>query len=255
MKNKFFKRPNNSWQMVSKWYNKITSDNGHYYHKAIILPKLLNILKFDKNSKIVDLGCGSGILGRNISKDISYLGVDLSRSLINEATRQDKNSNHKYIIGDASNVLLNKNEFTDCVFILSLQNMKHPKLSIKNAVSSLKKGGRIVLVLNHPAFRIPRQSSWEIDKQNKMEYRRINKYMSKMEIPIQMSPSDKNSEFTWSYHYPISEITRMLTENNLLISTIDEWVSDKLSEGKASKMENNARKEFPLFMLIVGVKN
>lgn len=249
-----YKRPNNSWQKVGKWYGKITEGEGHYYHKNIIIPNVLRLLNLNNNSKILDMGCGSGILGRSINSTNSYVGVDLSQTLIKEAVRQDSSPKHKYIVDDASNLNIKDNDFTDCIFILSMQNMKNAKEAIKVGASKLARNGKLILVINHPAFRIPRQSSWQIDPGNKMEYRRVNKYMSEMEIPINMNPSDKNSELTWSYHYPISEISNMLTDSGLLISKLEEWTSDKVSVGSASKMENAARNEFPLFMAIVGVK-
>jgi SAM-dependent methyltransferase len=249
-----YKRPNNSWQKVGKWYGKITEGEGHYYHKNVIIPKVLKILNINSKSKILDLGSGSGILGRSIGNEINYTGIDLSTSLIKEAERQDKSINHKYIVGDASNFDLKNKDYTDCIFILSFQNMKNAENAVKCAVSHLSTNGKLILVLNHPAFRIPRQSSWQVDSGNKTEYRRINKYMSNLEIPINMNPSDRNSELTWSYHYPISKIVEMLVGNGLLISRVEEWVSDKTSVGPASKMENVARNEFPLFMTIVGVK-
>ncbi len=249
-----FRKPNNSWQKVNKWYGKITEGEGHYYHRNVIIPKLLNLLNLKSDSKVLDFGCGSGILGRSIDKNISYTGVDLSSSLVKEAERQDKSARHKYIVGDASSVNLKEYNFTHCVFVLSFQNIKEAALAISNSKKHLVKGGLIVLVLNHPAFRIPRQSSWQIDNNNKTEYRRVNKYMSNMEIPINMNPSSRNSELTWSYHYPISSISKMLTSNDFSITNIEEWTSDKQSVGAASKMENAARNEFPLFMTIVGVK-
>lgn len=254
MKKQNYKKTNNSWQKVGKWYGKITEGEGHYYHRNVIIPRVLELLNLKPNSKVLDMGCGSGILGRSIDKNINYVGVDLSPSLIKDAIRQDNNPNHKYLINDASKLEIKENDFSDSIFILSLQNMKSAEMAIKNAISKLKTGGKLLLVLNHPAFRIPRQSSWQIDNGNKTEYRRINKYMSNMEIPINMNPSDRNSEFTWSYHYPISKITDMLNNNGLLIAKIEEWNSDKTSVGAASKMENAARSEFPLFMAIVGVK-
>lgn len=244
----------NSWQKVGKWYGKITEGEGHYYHRNVIIPRVLELLNLKPSSKVLDMGSGSGILGRSIDRNISYVGVDLSTSLIKDAIRQDNNPNHTYVINDASKLEIKQNDFTDSIFILSLQNMKNAELGIKNAVSKLKSGGKLLLVLNHPAFRIPRQSSWQIDDGNKTEYRRINKYMSTMEIPINMNPSDRNSELTWSYHYPISRITDMITNNGLLIAKIEEWNSDKVSVGSASKMENAARSEFPLFMAILAVK-
>jgi ubiquinone/menaquinone biosynthesis C-methylase UbiE len=244
----------NSWQKVGKWYGKITEGEGHYYHRNVIIPRVLELLNLKPSSKVLDMGCGSGILGRSIDKNINYVGVDLSPSLIKDAVRQDNNPNHKYLINDASKLEIKENDFSDSIFILSLQNMKSAEMAIKNAISKLRTGGKLLLVLNHPAFRIPRQSSWQIDNGNKTEYRRINKYMSNMEIPINMNPSDRNSELTWSYHYPISKITDMLNNNGLLIAKIEEWNSDKTSVGAASKMENAARSEFPLFMAILGVK-
>lgn len=249
-----YKKPNNSWQKVGKWYGKITEGEGHYYHKNVIIPKLLKILNINSSSKILDLGSGSGIFGRSINKETLYTGIDLSAALIKEAVRQDKNTKHVYIVGDATNFELKNKDYSDSVFILSFQNMKNAENAIKCAVKHLKNNGKLILVLNHPAFRIPRQSSWQVDAGNKTEYRRINKYMSSLEIPINMNPSDRNSELTWSYHYPISKIVEMLVSNGLLISRVEEWVSDKTSVGSASKMENAARSEFPLFMTIVGVK-
>lgn len=249
------KAPYNSWQKVSKWYGKITTGEGHYYHRNLIIPNVLRLLNLNSKSKVLDLGAGSGILGRSLDSSIKYVGVDLSNSLIQAAMKQDKSANHKYLVNDASNLTITDSDFTDLVFILSLQNMKDAEKAIKNAIGHLKAQGKLLLVINHPAFRIPRQSSWAIDTNNKMEYRRINKYMSNMEIPINMNPSDKNSELTWSYHFPISVISNMLTTNGMLIKSIEEWTSDKQSVGTASKMENAARNEFPLFMAILAIQN
>ena len=71
-----------------------------------------------------------------------------------------------------------------------------------------------------------------------------------MEIPINVNPSDRNSEITMSYHFPISDYSKMLKEAGFAIDLIEEWTSDKESVGRAGRMENRARAEFPLFMAI-----
>lgn len=244
------KTTNGSWQKVSSWYSKITADDGHFYHKNLILPKLLKLASLTRSSTVLDLGCGSGVLGRYINKDIRYVGIDLSKDLIDQAKRQDKSRNHKYIIGDASNFSIVDNNFSHVFFILSLQNMQDYNNAVLNASKYLRSGGKLYIVLNHPVFRIPRQTSWEIDPKNKLEYRRINRYLSPLKIPINMNPSDKNSEHTWSYHFSLSELSSILKKSNLLISEIQEWSSGKESRGRNAKMENRARSEFPLFMAI-----
>jgi hypothetical protein len=125
----------------------------------------------------------------------------------------------------------------------------------ENVSKVLSDNHKLVIVLNHPAFRIPRQSSWGIDEERKIQYRRIDKYMSPMEIPIRMNPSDPQSEQTMSYHFPISDYSKMLKDAGFVIELIEEWTSDKESVGRAGRMENRSRAEIPLFMAIVARKS
>ena len=79
--------------------------------------------------------------------------------------------------------------------------------------------------------------------------------MTPLSIPVAASPSKgAKSTATWSYHFPLSEYSRMLLDNGFVIEKIEEWISDKSSVGEAAKMENRARKEFPLFMAILARK-
>jgi len=137
---------------------------------------------------------------------------------------------------------------------LALQNIKKPFGVIRNFSKHLKKDGLLIIVLNHPIFRIPRHSSWGEDLNNKIQYRRIDDYMTPQEIPIVAHPGKKESENTWSFHYPLSAYSEMLFDNGFCIEKIEEWISDKKSTGSKAKMEDKARKEFPLFMAIIARK-
>ena len=68
---------------------------------------------------------------------------------------------------------------------------------------------------------------------------------------VTMHPGEAKSPLTWSFHQPISAYTKMLTDNGFVIEKLEEWTSDKESVGKAGKMENRARAEFPLFLAIL----
>lgn len=239
-----------SWQGSAKWYGRITKDKGHYYHEHVVIPKTLDLLSLSQNSNLLDLGCGSGVLARYLTKSVKYTGVDLSENLIKTAKKEDKNSSHKYLNLDATTPQTFHETFSHATMILSFQNMRSPQGAIKNVYKHLEENGVLVLVLNHPMFRIPRQSSWEIDPLKKTQFRRIDKYLSKMEIPINTNPSDRNSPITLSFHYPLWLISKMLKVDGFVIELIEEWSSDKESFGSAAKMENRARSEFPLFMAI-----
>ncbi len=244
-----------SWEGVNKWYNTQVGEEGHYYHKNVILPALLPYFSGTGDLSLFDLGCGQGILARALPKQFGYTGIDASPSLIKSAKSLSKNPQHEFLLADATQKLsVKKNDFSHAAIILALQNMENQEGAIANAASRLRPGGKLLIVLNHPCFRIPRQSSWVVDEQKKLQYRRIERYMSPMKIPIQMHPGKQASEETWSFHHPLSTYTQWLKKSGMMIEEIQELCSDKESSGKAAKMENRSRSEFPLFLLICATK-
>lgn len=244
-----------SWEKSSNWYKKIVGDDGHYFHQTIIFPKIKQLIDFSKINSVLDLACGQGIFERQIDQNKEYIGIDISRSLIKEASQKSLNRRHQFLVSDVSKDLpLKKNDFDLVIIILALQNIKNINGVIKNASKHLKKGGKFLIILNHPIFRIPRQSAWGVDNQNKIQYRRIDRYMSNLEIPISTNPGKfQKSEITWSFHNPLSKYSQLLFENGFLIEKIDEWVSEKKSTGPMAKMEDRARNEIPMFMAIVAI--
>ncbi len=247
------KQSNSSWESSSRWYDGIVGSEGHYYHKNLILPKLLKMMDLKSGDKLLDLACGQGVLARSLSPEIPYLGVDLSPSLIH-AAKIKAGKKHVFLVGDVTEPLKTQEKgFTHGAIILAVQNLKNPLGAFNNAASLLTKGGKLFLVLNHPYFRIPRQSSWGEDISKKLQYRRVDRYMTPMEIPIAMHPGKEADKSTLSFHYPLSMISNWLHEAGFYIETIEEWCSDKLSTGIKAKMENRARKEFPLFMSITAL--
>lgn len=245
-----------SWQKSSQWYNQTVGEKGHHYHQSIIMPNCLKLLNLKENHSLLDLACGQGVLSRHIPTEMEYVGIDASKSLI-QAGRQFKHpKKHEFFIGDVTqNLPIKKEDFSHVSIILALQNIEFPLKVFKNAYKHLAPEGKFLMVLNHPCFRIPRQSSWQIDPKNKIQYRRVDSYMSSMKIPIQTHPSQgKDSPQTWSFHFPLSSYCQWLNECGFKILSIEEWCSDKESEGKAAKMENRSRNEIPLFMAILAQK-
>lgn len=251
------KAPETSWQKVSQWYDKSVGQEGHYYHQQVVLPGVIRLLDVDAKGprSLIDLACGQGVLARQLPSHWSYLGLDLSSNLIKQAQSYDKNPKHKYLVHDVTEPLTDAPQVDAATCILALQNIERGDLAIRCAGSYVKPGGQLILVLNHPCFRIPRQSFWQIDEKKQCRYRRLERYFTPMKIPIQMAPSKgEESPSTWSFHNPLSTYTQWLHDSGFSISSMEEWCSDKQSTGKAARMENLSRKEFPLFLTIIAKK-
>lgn len=251
-------KKDSSWEPVSGWYNDIVGEKGHYYHEHVIFPRLIPLLDFTNDGKeaLLDLACGQGVFSRRLPQNLPYQGVDASKSLVAQAKKMDKNRCHHFSVADLTKPLdLEKKDFSHATILLALQNISDPLQVMKNASCHLKQGGRFFLVLNHPCFRIPRQTSWQVDEERKIQYRRVDRYMSDLTIPIQAHPSEgARSALTYSYHRSLSTYTRCLYEAGFATLKIHEWCSDKQSTGSKARMENRAREEIPLFLAIEAIK-
>lgn len=246
---------NTSWSPVAKWYTGIVGEGGHYFHEHVILPRLKSLIDPKASESVLDVGCGQGVYARTLPHNVEYTGIDSSKELIAEAKKLTKNAKQVYYVADVTKGLpVPESSFDHVVCILAIQNMKEGSSTIAHIGSALKKGGDLVIVMNHPSFRIPRQSSWGVDEAQKMEYRRVNRYLSPLEIPINSHPGLSDSPMTWTYHAPLEYYAKALKAAGMMITDIEEWTSDKKSVGKAAKGENRARAEFPLFLAIRAVK-
>lgn len=250
-------KPDTSWESSSAWYDKLVSVEGHYYHREIIIPGILDLLKQypDPDGFLLDLACGQGVLARHLPRKMKYIGVDVSPSLIQSA-QKNAPDNHRFFVHDFTLALhIPKMQCSHACCVLALQNIPSIAPLFQSAWEHLKKNAPLILVLNHPSFRVPRQSSWGVDLEKKLQYRRMDCYMTPLKIPIQTHPSLKSqSETTWSFHYPLSVYSTLLKESGFTIDLIQEWCSNKKSQGKMATMENRSRKEFPLFMTLVARK-
>lgn len=247
-----------SWEPIGGWYNDLVGDKGHYYHRQVVIPGILQLLEIENtnDNTILDLACGQGVLARHLPKNVYYTGIDISPALIKAAKSANTSKNHEFMVGDATKSLpVKDNQYTHAAIVLALQNIEFPDRALINISKHLKSGARLAIILNHPCFRIPRQSSWGIDEKQKLQYRRVDRYMSDMKIPIQANPGKKEqSQQTWSFHHPLSSYSHWLKKAGFTIELIDEWCSDKVSTGKNAKMENRSREEIPLFMAILAKK-
>jgi len=245
-------KKNKGWEEGAKWYDQLVGDFGHYYHQEVIIPFLKTWFS-STPKKIVDLGCGQAFFATQIPESWSYVGYDASQSLVQSA--KTKGVISCYVQDLTSPIQKSAEEFDIALFLLSLQDMEKPLIALQNAHKFLKPKKELWIVLNHPCFRIPRQSGWGIDENKKIQFRKIESYLSENLIPIEIHPSKKETKKVFHHHFSLSTLSRWLKESGFKILEIEELISNKSSTGAKASMENRCRKEFPLFLCLKCEKN
>ena len=248
--------PRTDWGGVADWYDQLVGESGSEYHQKVVLPGAIRLLAPRLGEAAVDIACGQGVLCRALhERGIQVTGIDAAAELI-RAARQRSGDAIAYHVADARDLsFLPADHFAAAACLLAIQNI-HPIQPVFAGVARLLlSGGRFVLVMMHPCFRGPKETSWGWDEQKKVQYRRVDRYLVPRKMPIVTHPGADPGAYTWTFHKPLESYVKALRNAGLLIDAIEEWPSHKTStSGPRAAAENAARKEIPLFMAVRAIK-
>jgi ubiquinone/menaquinone biosynthesis C-methylase UbiE len=182
-------------------------------------------------------------------------GVDAAAELV-RAARERGPSDIAYHVADARELaFLPADHFAAASCVLAIQNIHPIQPVFTGAARMLRPGGRVVIVMMHPAFRGPKETHWGWDPAQGVQFRRVDRYLIPRKSPITTHPGKDPSRYTWTFHKPIESYVRALRNAGLLVDAIEEWPSHKTStSGPRAAAENTARKEIPMFMAIRALK-
>ena len=208
-----------------------------------------------RKDTVLDLACGQGFFAGEFSRFSGHVaGVDASKSLIAIARKGNPKIDFHMSLAD-SLPFITDGSIDKIAIILALQNIENVAGVLRECARVLRPDGSLYIVLNHPAFRVPKASSWGWDEKMNMQYRRIDKYLSESKVEIDMHPGEKQSEKTLSFHRPLQFYFKMLRKAGFGVAGLEEWNSHKKSEsGPRAKAEDAARKEIPLFLCLIAGK-
>lgn len=243
-----------SWDKSAAWYDRLIGEKGSDLYQQVVIPRSLALLNPAKDETHLDLGCGQGVFTRAVAtKGARATGIDAAPTLIDKA-RTYPGPRCRFLVRDAA-ALHDLGPFDSASAILCLQNIEHLPETAAATAAILRPGGRFLWTLNHPCFRIPRQTAWGFDEERKIQYRRLDAYTSPLSIPIIMHPGQKESENTVSFHRSLEELMKAGFDAGLRLRGFEEWHSHKQSQpGPRARAENRARNEFPLFLALLWEK-
>ncbi len=246
-----------SWEPVAKWYGQHLKEEDTF-QAEVIFPGSLRLLYPVKGKSYIDIACGEGSFARAVANTgASVLGFDISSTLIKQAEAK-KIKGATFRVANATDFAryYDAASFDGASCNLAVQNIEDFAAVFKDAGKVLKSGAPFVIVLNHPMFRIPRQTGWGWDEKRGLQYRRTDAYLTPNEIPIVTNPgSGARSNVTYSYHRPLEVYIKELAKAGFMVDAIEEWISHRNSDsGPKAKAENRARTEIPMFMAIRAIK-
>jgi len=258
------------WGNVADWYDRLVGDEGSEYQRHVVNPGVLRMLDLQAGQSILDLACGQGVLCRWLAAEAArnpgqtptqIVGIDAAPGLIEAARRREQTDRLgiTYLLGDArelpKNPDLKESSFDAITCILAIQNMTPLTPIWQGAKHLLKPHGRLIVVMMHPCFRIPRQSTWHWDPAKNQQLRLISSYLTSSKTEIEMRPGQLAhggpGEQTTTFHRPLQAYINTLGSAGLLIDHIEEWTSHKKNEPGPRKDElERSRREIPMFLAI-----
>lgn len=246
-----FKHNSTSWGHVAPWYERLLQDEDTP-QRQVILPHLLRLMEIRKTDVVVDVACGSGFFTKAWVEAGAkkVIGADIGEELIAFAEKTVPEAT--FYVASATSMPGIKHATADkMTMILALQNIEDVQAVCMEVARILKPKGRFYLVLNHPAFRIPRASGWGWDGEEGVQYRRVDAYLTESKHKIQMHPGDAPDITTISFHRPFQHYFKACAKAGLCVLRMEEWVSHKVSDsGPRAEAENTARKEIPMFVCL-----
>lgn len=250
------RRKNTSWDPLAAWYDGWVGEDGSHHHQKLAIPAALELLDLHPGERVLDVGAGQGVLAPYVTDaGAEYFGVDASPKLIETAKKRHGKSG-TFLVGDSRALAgltdLAPDSFDAAVFLLSLQDMDVLDEVFESAAWAVRRGGRLAAVLTHPCFRIPRQSGWGWDEGRKLQYRRVDRYLTPLPVPLKPYPGQKG--VSRSFHRPLQEYINGLGRHGFAVTRMMEIPTYKKSSGPKAKAENRAHEEIPLFMALQAIK-
>lgn len=247
-----------SWERQAGWYDNLIGATGDDFYRELVLPAALRQLAARRSDRVLDVCCGQGVLGRVLAeKGIASVGVDASPTLIKAAQSRAK-PEERYVLGDARDLekVLPGERFDHAALIMAIQDVD-PLQPVLNGVAALvKPGGRVVVVMTHPCFRIPKRATWGFDEETGVQFRRLEAYLSPLKLPIKTHPGiPADTGSTTTFHRPLSAILNAFGAAGLAVTACEELCSNRRgTEGPRSSAEDRAAKEFPVFLALTAVR-
>lgn len=243
-----------SWETVADWYTGWVGEGGTRHHRKQTIPAAMEMLAPRPGERIIDIGCGPGVLAPFIAASgAHYTGIDVSPRMLSFARRHHK-QHGRFLLADACQLAtadgLKPNSYDGAVFLLSIQDMDPLVSALDSMAWALRGGGRVVIVMTHPCFRIPRLSGWGWDERRSLQFRRVDRYLTPLPVPVDAA-GEHGGSTTTRFHRPLQAYINGLSDCGFAVDYLQEIATDNVSlSGPRARAEHLAMEEIPVFLAL-----
>lgn len=198
------------WDQLSKKFSQ-----GSYVKKFIQIPGLLSHVERTKDSSLLDLGCGPGLVSITFHKEgLSVTGVDISEQMIKLAQTQNPGPTYIHINGTKFRSEKPFDIIVSNMVVCNIPDIKTLNEIFLSCFENLKIGGK-AYITNHAT-----------DFQRTCDYGFAKvKYPDEVTEGCKISVELKNLDNTWigpftNYHWSKDRLISVASKNGLVLQDI-----------------------------------
>jgi SAM-dependent methyltransferase len=202
------------WERNASWWQREFTAGADPEYEEQILPLIDRHLAGSR--RVLDIGCGEGQVARRAAaQGASVVGLDPTRAQLSVAT--DRGGGPAYARATAELLPCRTGSFDAVVMCLVIEHLPVIEPAITEIARVLARGGRFLLLLNHPLLQTP-GSGWIDDQILEEQYWRVGPYLRDDDMVEEVAPG-VNLPFM---HRPLSRYVHVMGEVGLLIDDMDE---------------------------------
>ena len=159
------------WNELTEWWTAEAQDPA--YGEEVI-PLFFEVLGEVRGRVLLDLGCGDGRIARSVAgRGAKVIGVDLNLELARRAARA-----HPVFLDRLPGLACVRDGAVDGAYaVLALEHIEDSARFFAEAARTVRPGGRLALVINHPVYTAP-GSGPVIDPADEELFWRFGAYLS-----------------------------------------------------------------------------
>jgi 2-polyprenyl-3-methyl-5-hydroxy-6-metoxy-1,4-benzoquinol methylase len=186
-----------------------------YHH--VLVPTVLSLAKSSTNTRILDVGCGTGYLSSLLQTDANKVtAIDPSSNSIKIAkSHLTRNRSIEYVVSSIEDYtkIYKGEKFSLAVANMVLQDVHELDSCLAAIASLIKYSGSLIITITHPNF-WPKY--WNYDSKPWFSY--LEEIA--IEAPFKTSLNQEGHGVTTHFHRPLQQYFSSLLANGFLIDTV-----------------------------------